>query len=68
MPAMDGRLLIVLDQFEEFVILADPERQKAFAALVADLHATPIKGLRLLLQEVVPAAGDGGKWLGNSDS
>ena len=45
----DGRLLIVLDQFEEFVILADPERQKAFAALVADLRATPIKGLRLLL-------------------
>jgi hypothetical protein len=45
----NDRLLIVLDQFEEFVILADPERQKAFAALVADLHATPIKGQRLLL-------------------
>ena len=45
----DGGLLIVLDQFEEFVILADPERQKAFSALVADLRATPVKGLRLLL-------------------
>jgi hypothetical protein len=45
----NGRLLVVLDQFEEFVILADPDRQKAFAALIADLHATPIKGLRLLL-------------------
>jgi hypothetical protein len=45
----DDRLLIVLDQFEEFVILADLGRQKAFAALVADLLAAPIKGLRLLL-------------------
>jgi Leucine-rich repeat (LRR) protein len=44
-----GGLLIVLDQFEEFVILAEPERQKAFAALLADLHAKPIKGLKLLL-------------------
>jgi Leucine-rich repeat (LRR) protein len=44
----DG-FLIVLDQFEEFVILGDPERQKAFAALLADLHAKPIKGLNLLL-------------------
>ena len=35
-------------QFEEFVILADSERQEAFAALVADLHSTPIS-LRLLL-------------------
>jgi Novel STAND NTPase 1 len=45
----EGRLLVVLDQFEEFVILADPERQKAFAVLIADLRATPIKGLKLLL-------------------
>src|SRR5271169_3341457 len=44
-----GGLLLVLDQFEEFVILAGPERQKAFAALLVDLHTTPIKGLRLLL-------------------
>ncbi len=44
-----GGLLLVLDQFEEFVILAAPERQKAFAAFLADLRATPIKGLKLLL-------------------
>jgi hypothetical protein len=44
----DASLLLVLDQFEEFVILAEPERQEAFAALVADLHSTPIS-LRLLL-------------------
>ena len=45
----NGGLLIVLDQFEEFVILAGPERQKAFAAFLADLRARPIKGLKLLL-------------------
>jgi hypothetical protein len=45
----DDRLLIVLDQFEEFVIVAGLERQKAFAALITNLHAAPIKGLRLLL-------------------
>ena len=44
-----GSSIIVLDQFEEFVILADPERQKAFAALLAELHAKPVKGLKLLL-------------------
>ena len=44
-----GGLLLVLDQFEEFVILAGPERQKAFAGLLADMHVTPIKGLKLLL-------------------
>jgi len=45
----DEKVLLVLDQFEEFVILAGPERQKAFAALIADLRAKPIKGLKLLL-------------------
>ena len=45
----DNGLLIVLDQFEEFVILADPERQKAFAAFLADLRTGPVKGLKLLL-------------------
>jgi hypothetical protein len=45
----DEKFLLVLDQFEEFVILAGSERQKAFTALIADLRAKPIKGLRLLL-------------------
>ena len=44
-----GGLLLVLDQFEAFIILASPERQQAFAALLADLRGTPIKGLKLLL-------------------
>jgi hypothetical protein len=43
------RLLIVLDQFEEFVILAKPEQQQQFAAFVADLGSRPVKGLALLL-------------------
>ena len=41
--------LLVLDQFEEFVILADAERQRAFAAFIAELGAVPVKGLRILL-------------------
>jgi len=45
----DNGLLLVLDQFEEFVILAGSERQKAFAAFLADLRARPIKGVKLLL-------------------
>jgi Leucine-rich repeat (LRR) protein len=43
------RLLIVLDQFEEFLILATPERHKSFAAMIADLAAYPIPGLKILL-------------------
>ena len=43
------RLLIVLDQFEEFIIIAKPEIQAAFAALLADLRNQPIAGLTLLL-------------------
>ena len=39
----------MLDQFEEFVILAGSERQKAFTAVIEDLRAKPIKGLKLLL-------------------
>jgi hypothetical protein len=42
-------LLIVLDQFEEVVILGQSEQKNEFAALLADLRATPIKGLILLL-------------------
>ena len=44
-----GRLLIVLDQFEEFIILGSEERQKAFAALVADLRNDPVAGVVFLL-------------------
>jgi Leucine-rich repeat (LRR) protein len=43
------KVLLVLDQFEEFVILAGSERQKAFTALIDDLRAKPIVGLKLLL-------------------
>jgi formylglycine-generating enzyme required for sulfatase activity len=43
------RLLIVLDQFEEFVILGKPEQQQKFAAFVAELKSRPVKGLSLLL-------------------
>ncbi len=43
------RLLIVLDQFEEFVILGSIEQQQRFAAFVADLKSRPVKGLALLL-------------------
>jgi hypothetical protein len=44
-----GNILIILDQFEEFIILADSKRRNSFIAFVADLRATPINGLRLLL-------------------
>ena len=45
----DSGLLMVLDQFEEFVILAKPEARERFSALIASLRDNPIKGLRLLL-------------------
>jgi hypothetical protein len=45
----DEKLLLVLDQFEEFVILAGSERQKAFTALIDELRLRPIKGLKFLL-------------------
>jgi hypothetical protein len=44
-----GGLLFVLDQFEEFFVLAGSERQRAFTALIDGLRAKPIKGLKLLL-------------------
>ncbi len=43
------RLLIVLDQFEEFVILGKPERHQEFSTFVAELQTRPVKGLTLLL-------------------
>lgn len=44
-----GKLLIVLDQFEEFLILAGRERQREFAAFVTDMQASPVKKPWLLL-------------------
>src|SRR5262249_14231392 len=43
------RLLIVLDQFEEFLILAKSERQQEFAGFIAELQSRPVKDLTLLL-------------------
>src|SRR5207302_1373264 len=43
------RLLLVLDQFEEFVILGTPEKKQEFAALLADLRASAIKKFSALL-------------------
>jgi hypothetical protein len=43
------RLLIVLDQFEEFLILGAPDRQTALAKMLADLSERPVKGLKILL-------------------
>jgi hypothetical protein len=45
----DEKVLLVLDQFEEFFILAGSERQKAFTTVIDDLRSKPIKGLKLLL-------------------
>jgi hypothetical protein len=45
----DEKVLLVLDQFEEFFILAGSERQKGFTAFLDDLRLKPIKGLKLLL-------------------
>jgi hypothetical protein len=42
------RLLIVVDQFDEFVILGKPDAQQKFAAFVAELKSRPVKGLALL--------------------
>ena len=42
-------LLIVIDQFEEFLILHSEEQGESFAALLSNLVKDPIDGLRLLL-------------------
>jgi hypothetical protein len=44
-----NRLLIVLDQFEEFLILGTPDRQNSFARMLADLNRQPPEGLKILL-------------------
>ena len=43
------RLLLVLDQFEEFIIIPKPEVQAAFAALLDGLRRDPVKGVTVLL-------------------
>src|SRR6516162_3622800 len=43
------RLLLVLDQFEEFLILGQHETQQKFASLITSLRTTPIQALSLLL-------------------
>ncbi|GLR90553.1 leucine-rich repeat domain-containing protein [Bradyrhizobium iriomotense] len=42
-------LLLVLDQFEEFLILAEHEQRVAFKTLVADLQSRQVRRLTLLL-------------------
>jgi hypothetical protein len=44
-----SQLLIVFDQFEEFLILSEPEKQRAFAQLLVKMRERPIKGLKILL-------------------
>jgi hypothetical protein len=47
--ATGSRLLLVLDQFEEFLILGKPEQQQKLAADIADLRTAAIANLSLLL-------------------
>ena len=42
-------LLIIIDQFEEFLILNKTEQRAPFAAFLQELAAKPIEGLHLLL-------------------
>ena len=42
-------LLLVIDQFEEFLILCKDEERRAFAAFLDDLVKSSIDGLRILL-------------------
>ena len=46
--AAPARLLVVIDQFEEFVILNDAAEQEALRSFLAELEAAPIKGAQLL--------------------
>jgi Leucine-rich repeat (LRR) protein len=43
------RLLLVLDQFEEFVILHEPEERKDFECFLRSMVAAPVPGFKLLL-------------------
>jgi len=42
-------LLLVIDQFEEFLILNDEKQRADFSTFLADLFKNPIDGLRILL-------------------
>jgi hypothetical protein len=42
-------LLLIIDQFEEFLIINKPEERGPFAAFLRELAEKPIDGLRLLL-------------------
>jgi hypothetical protein len=44
-----AKLLVVLDQFEEFVILGKSEHQHEFAGLLTRLKSASVNGLKLLL-------------------
>src|SRR5262249_37862422 len=45
----DAPVLLVIDQFEEFLILYKDEERRTFAAFLDDLVKSPIDGLRILL-------------------
>src|SRR5262249_47284613 len=45
----DAPLLLVIDQFEEFLILYRDEERQAFAAFLDDLVRNPIDDVRILL-------------------
>jgi hypothetical protein len=47
--AEKSKVLLLLDQFEEFLIVAAPDVQARFAEFVKDLAERPVKNLRLLL-------------------
>jgi hypothetical protein len=47
--ATSTHLLVVLDQFEEFLILGQREQQHKFATLIANLKTAPIQSLSILL-------------------
>ena len=45
----DSSLLLVIDQFEEFMILNDESARAPFAQLLEDITKNPIGGIRILL-------------------
>lgn len=44
-----GRILLVIDQFEEFLILRKEQEHRAFVAFLNELLSAPIQDLLLLL-------------------
>jgi hypothetical protein len=45
----DGKVLVIIDQFEEFIILGTTEDKTSFAIFVKSLSDNPIAGVHLLL-------------------